>query len=171
MNKNRGWTLIELVVVIVILAILGAIAVITYQDLTWEAKIATTQGIHDSFQSAINMERHRRYLHDEMPIQAVDSAGYAAPPYAPDPGLRFLFTGSGLTGPYQHRNRLIAGATNHTVVNLSGITPDPDPSVHCRGGGGLEQQGQTGAGWVYYVDEGAIYATTPDCDRANPATW
>ncbi len=59
-NNNKGFTLIELIMVIVVLGILTAIAVPKYQDLRDEAKKASEQGsvaavragIHGSFAKA-----------------------------------------------------------------------------------------------------------------------
>lgn len=44
-NEQKGFTLIELVVVIVILGILAAVAVPKFVDLSGEARLATTQGV------------------------------------------------------------------------------------------------------------------------------
>ncbi len=44
-NEQKGFTLIELVVVIVILGILAAVAVPKFIDLSGEARLATTQGV------------------------------------------------------------------------------------------------------------------------------
>jgi len=50
--QNSGFTLIELVVVIVILGILGAVAVPRFVDLSTEANISALQGLEGAMQSA-----------------------------------------------------------------------------------------------------------------------
>jgi len=50
--KNKGFTLIELVVVIVILGIMAAIAVPKFVDLQTEARTSVIQGVEGSLRSA-----------------------------------------------------------------------------------------------------------------------
>ena len=54
-NAQQGFTLIELVVVIVILGILAATAAPKFIDLTGDAKASTIQGVRGSIESATSM--------------------------------------------------------------------------------------------------------------------
>jgi MSHA pilin protein MshA len=54
-NKQKGFTLIELVVVIVILGILAATAAPKFIDLTGDARKSVVQGVQGSVNSAINL--------------------------------------------------------------------------------------------------------------------
>lgn len=51
-STQRGFTLIELVMVIVILGILSAVAIPRFVDLSTDAKVAATRGIAGSLSSA-----------------------------------------------------------------------------------------------------------------------
>ena|SRR3989338_5656450 len=54
--KNRGFTLIELVIVIVILGILATVAIPKFVNLTDQAKDAATKGILGGVRSAISID-------------------------------------------------------------------------------------------------------------------
>jgi len=54
-NNQKGFTLIELVIIIVILGVLAAVAIPKYQDLTSEAKEASTRGALGGLRSAITI--------------------------------------------------------------------------------------------------------------------
>ena len=53
--KTKGFTLIELVVVIVILGILAATAAPKFIDLTSDAKVSVMKGVEGSIESAVSM--------------------------------------------------------------------------------------------------------------------
>ncbi len=55
MKKNNGFTLIELVVVIVILGILSAVAAPKFMDLQSDARISAINGLAGTIKSAVNM--------------------------------------------------------------------------------------------------------------------
>jgi MSHA pilin protein MshA len=61
MKKQSGFTLIELVIVIVILGILAATALPRFADLTQDARIAALQGVAGSVRSAAAIG-HATYL-------------------------------------------------------------------------------------------------------------
>ncbi|GHE99158.1 pilus assembly FimT family protein [Thalassotalea profundi] len=64
-QKSNGFTLIELVVVIVILGILAATAAPKFIDLTGDAKTSVMQGVQGSINSAINLANAKALVSGE----------------------------------------------------------------------------------------------------------
>ena len=74
MNR-KGFTLIELIMVIVILGILAAIAVPRYVDLTSKAKDAARDGALGAMRSAIAMEYANRISNNISPVYPTTITG------------------------------------------------------------------------------------------------
>ncbi len=79
MNKQAGFTLIEIIAVLVILGILAAVAIPKYQDLQEQAEIKACEGIVASGLSQMTMEYSKSLLENNgdtvaaaAAVQAVD---------------------------------------------------------------------------------------------------
>ena len=62
LNAQKGFTLIELVVVIVILGILAATAAPKFIDLTGDARRSVMEGVQGSINSAVNLAHAKACL-------------------------------------------------------------------------------------------------------------
>ncbi len=79
MKKNAGFTLIELVVVITILAILSAVALPRYIAAQRDARIAKIQGIYGAIRAASGLAKARCELDLGQGLSAAGTCGAAAP--------------------------------------------------------------------------------------------
>jgi len=97
-NKTKGFTLIELVVVIVILGILAATAAPKFIDLTGDAKASVMEGALGSIESAVSMVHAKALIKNKASGNdtiEIDGVFYAiANGY---PRAASLGTGDGLT--------------------------------------------------------------------------
>ncbi|UCE24324.1 MAG: prepilin-type N-terminal cleavage/methylation domain-containing protein [Candidatus Zixiibacteriota bacterium] len=106
--NERGFTLIELVMIIVILGILAAVAIPKYQDLSDEAREAAARGALGGVRSAITIYYANHAVQDSAHWPPIDSVRYAIMAQGmPD-------------NPYvvdaDHPDSVVAGVTKGTVV-------------------------------------------------------
>ena len=100
---KRGFTLIELVVVMVILGILAAVAIPKFVNLTTEAKVASTKGLLGGVRSAISID-YARYA-------AQNNGNTAWPTAANLPGL---LQGGVPQNPYTNSSAITAKTSRVT---------------------------------------------------------
>jgi len=80
MNRKQGdsgFTLIELVIVIVILGILAAVAIPKYEDMREQARVATIKGQLGSIRSAIAIQYARNALNGSPTFPSLDGTIFA----------------------------------------------------------------------------------------------
>ncbi|HXF59785.1 MAG TPA: prepilin-type N-terminal cleavage/methylation domain-containing protein [Candidatus Saccharimonadales bacterium] len=76
-RSERGFTLIELVIVIVILGILAAVAIPKYEDMQEQARSATLKGQLGSIRSAVAIQYGRNALNGSATFPVLNGAIFA----------------------------------------------------------------------------------------------
>jgi MSHA pilin protein MshA len=76
-GNEKGFTLIELIVVIVLLGLLAAVAIPKYQDLTTEANMATANGILTAARGAATINYAKNLAGGGVTPITADGAGAA----------------------------------------------------------------------------------------------
>lgn len=76
-KTESGFTLIELVIVIVILGILAAVAIPKYEDMREQARVATVKGQLGSIRSAIAIQYARNALNGSATFPTLDGTIFA----------------------------------------------------------------------------------------------
>lgn len=76
-KSEGGFTLIELVIVIVILGILAAVAIPKYEDMREQARVATLKGQLGSIRSAIAIQYARNALNGSATFPTLDGTVFA----------------------------------------------------------------------------------------------
>lgn len=84
MRRQNGYTFIELLVVIVVLAILSAILLPRYWEVTRQARIGTLDGVVGAMRSAVNIARTNALANGIRPASSNPSGGSSQPNYIID---------------------------------------------------------------------------------------
>ena len=133
-RNESGFTLIELVIIIVVLGIIAAVAIPKYQDITGEAKVAATKGALGNLRSGISI-----YYANT----ALKSGAAAWPPMdsLTTPGV--VMMNSLPANPYQSSDAapdsIVTGVTKGTIVGARGgwaynpITGEIWPNTNSNG--------------------------------------
>src|SRR5712672_930540 len=76
-KSESGFTLIELVIVIVILGILAAVAIPKYEDMREQARVATLKGEVGSIRSAVAIQYAKNALNGAATFPTLDGTIFA----------------------------------------------------------------------------------------------
>ena len=134
---NRGFTLIELVIIIAVLGILAAVAIPKYANITSESKEAAARGALGGLRSGITIY----YANQAV---TTGTASWPTVDQLGTPGI--VMEQSIPTNPYQHpdsaADSMVTGATKGTSVGTRG-------------------------GWAYNAVTGEVWPNTTDVGENN----
>jgi MSHA pilin protein MshA len=135
LQKQAGFTLIELVVVIVILGILAATAAPKFIDLTGDAKASVIQGTQGSVNSAMNMVHAKALVSNETAStgEVVINGEYYALVYG-YPTVAGAGTPAGTTDNGWGINKLIDLSNDSNISYADGVFSHDDAteSTKCK---------------------------------------
>ena len=158
LSSQKGFTLIELVIVIVIIGILAIAAIPVFADMDTVARIASTQGVWGEINSGITMANANCF------VQTNDTVANWYVEGSPK-NLRYDCT----TGPKLNVFQMQSSPPLNSLVGLSLFNTTLGPLV--GGCADLVANAAAGIGWRVDIVANTVFATTTDCAVADPTGW
>jgi len=106
MKNQKGFTLIELMIVVAIIAILAAIAISQYQDYVIRSQVSEGSSLADGTKTAV-----AEYYNNYGTFQATSNASYG------------LATAASISGKYVNDVDVVAGGAGKIQVTFKSATP------------------------------------------------
>ncbi|OPK09808.1 prepilin-type N-terminal cleavage/methylation domain-containing protein [Pseudomonas sp. VI4.1] len=132
-NQQSGFTLIELIIVIVILGILAAFALPRFADLSGDARRATIDGVAGSMRSASAIAHSAQLAAGAGPDDAVTLEGEVIPMVNGYPSLDGIMTAAQISGESLDISKAgtvtIEGKASCNVVYKQATTTTTAPTV------------------------------------------
>ncbi len=145
MRAKRGFTLVEILIVVVILGILAAIVIPQFTDASTEAKTSSLCSDLQTFRSQIELYKIQHT--DALPHTAAVGLTAAMTTQTDAVGAAYV-AGTSTTGPFgPYLQKIPKNAFNGSIVITQGTTPAVT----------------AGSGWYYNTSTGSINA----CDTAE----
>ncbi len=145
-RKQRGFTIVELLIVIVVIGILAAITIVAYNGIQNRAKVAALQS--NLQQAAKKLEAYKITNNDLYPVDLA-TAGITVPG-----GTTYNYQPSG-----DYRSYLMSGTTNGTSYRVSNVAQNPVEGTIS----GVLSDGSTCPSGFIVVPGNSTFATSEFC--------
>lgn len=141
MRKHKGFTLVEILIVVVILGILAAIVIPQFSDASTQSKLSSSQSSLQSLRSQISLYKIQ---HNDYPPTLETFADEMEKKTDADRTV----SATGLYGPYVQKVPM------NPWNNQRGVGDEPGATI----------------GWIYDEDTGAIYLSTDGVPEGETLT-
>ena len=150
MRAKRGFTLVEILIVVVILGILAAIVIPQFTDASTEAKTSSLCSDLQTFRSQIELYKIQHT--DALPHTTTMTGGLVDAMTKQSDAVGAAYTASSTTGPFgPYLQKIPKNAFNGSTTIAQGTAAQADIPVSAT------------TGWYYNTNTGAINA----CDSAE----
>jgi len=144
MKKQQGFTLIELMIVVAIIAILAAIAISQYQDYVIRSQVSEGSALADGMKTAVaEFYQNKGYFPLDNSSAGLSAANTIKGEYVNQVDVDASGTGGVIaatyTGTKAHTKLRTAAATLANGLQFSGVTNAGSIEWHCKSAGVLQK--------------------------------